>query len=113
MVQAIAVSQPPPSAKPLTAAISGPEHEEHEKTHEGHEEREGQEARHAEALDEVEYRLSVAGSLLCFDCCDISELADVRSRDKRFIARSRKDNAEHPSVIPGVLESRFQALTRP
>ena len=64
----------------------------------------------AEILDKVEDRLSVTAGLFCFDCRDMSEFADVRSRDERFVSRSCQDNAAHRSIIPRVLESRSQVL---
>ena len=54
--------------------------------------------------------MSVTAGLFRFDCRDLREFADVRSRDERFIARSCQDNAAHRSIIPRVLESRLQVL---
>src|SRR5207247_11263545 len=64
----------------------------------------------AEILDEVKDQLSVTAGVLCFDCCGVSEFADVRSCDERFIPSSRQDNAAYCSVIARILESRLQVF---
>src|SRR5437016_7614624 len=86
MVQAIAVSQPPPSAKPFTAAITG--------------------------LPRFSIRLRTAcpkaEDLSASTGRDMRELADVRSRDERFVARTGENDAVHRGVISRILESRPQ-----
>jgi len=67
MVHAIAVSQPPPSAKPLTAAITG----------------------FAEVLDEIEDFLPETAGLLGLERGHVRELADVGAGDERLVAGSR------------------------
>ena len=82
MVHAIAVSQPPPSAKPLTAAITG--------------------------LPRFSMRSSTclpeAAGLLCFERGDVRELADVGAGDERLVAGAGQDDAAHRGVVPRILE---------
>src|SRR5207249_1592529 len=58
----------------------------------------------AEILDEIEDLLSVRAGLFRFYCRDMRELADVGSRDERFIPSSRQDDAAHLRIIPCVLK---------
>ena len=85
MVQAIAVSQPPPSAKPLTAAITGlPRFS----------------MRSSTVLPEAAGRLGV-------DRRGVRELADVGAGDERLVAGARQDDAAHGGVVARVLEGRL------
>ena len=64
----------------------------------------------AEILDEIEDLLSETAGLFGFDRRDMSEFADVRAGDERFVAGSGQDDAAHCGVIPRVLEGGSQIL---
>jgi len=83
MVQAMAVSQPPPSAKPLIAAMNGL----------------------TKILDKVQNFLPVATRFFCFNCREVSELADIGARNECLVAGAGQNNATHCGVIPRILES--------
>ena len=88
MVQAIAVSQPPPSAKPLI----------------------GRDHRLAEILDEIEDLLAEAARLLCLERRDMRELADVGAGDESLVAGACQDDAAYRGVVARILEGRPQIL---
>ena len=83
MVQAIAVSQPPPRAKPLICGDHW----------------------FPEVFYKVQNRLPKAARPFCLDRSDVSELADVCACDEGLIARSRNDHAAHIRVIPRLFKS--------
>ena len=89
-MQAIAVSQPPPSAKPLTAAITGL------------------------PRFSMRFRTPVRNvlDLSASTARDLGEFADVGAGDERLVACSGQDHAAHVGVIPRVLEGRSQVLPR-
>ena len=88
MVQAIAVSQPPPSAKPLMAAITGlPRFSMRSRT-------------------SCPKRLDCSAS----NAVDMRELADVGAGDERLVAGAGQDDAAHCGVVPRILEGGPQIL---
>ncbi len=70
----------------------------------------GRDHRLAEILDEVEHPLSEPARLLGFESGDMSEFADVRAGDERFVAGSREDDAANFSVVPRIFEGGPQVL---
>src|SRR5262249_7890710 len=66
----------------------------------------------AEIFDEIEHFLPEAAGLFSFDGGEMSQLADVRSRDEGFVARSGQYDAVYLGVIPRFLEGRTQVLPR-
>ena len=89
-MHAIAVSQPPPSAKPLMAAITGLP------------------------------RFSMRSSTSCpnrLDCSasnagGLCELADVGAGDEGLVARSCQDDTAHVGVVPRILKGGSQVFPR-
>ena len=89
-MQAIAVSQPPPSANPLTAAITGLP------------------------------RFSTRSRTACpnvldfsrFDGADLRKLTDIGAGDECFVTGSSQDDAAHGVVVLCILEGGFKILPR-
>jgi hypothetical protein len=82
IVQAIAISQPRPNAKPLIAAITG--------------------------LPKFSTRLRTSRPTLLdplrLDRSDSHEFADICSGDERVVTRPRQDDAAHSGIISGSFE---------
>jgi hypothetical protein len=90
IVQAMAVSQPPPSAKPLIAAITG--------------------------LPRFSTRLRTACPKLLdsspFDGGEPGHLVDVGTGNECLVPRPRQDDTSHLVIVPRGFESSSQILPR-
>ena len=72
----------------------------------------GGDHRLTEVFDEGEDVLPIPARPLGLDGREVSDLADVRSRDERFVSRPGEDDTAHRGIITRALERGSQVLPR-
>src|SRR5882724_3823517 len=72
----------------------------------------GRDHRLAQVLNQVKHGLSIAAGFLALDRRQVSEFADVCSRDECLVASPGQDNAVHLVIIAGCFERCSQVFPR-